>query len=142
MGSSGSCPKCPVQCKESSSQTTVSLFAFSWNTWHAQSISLGLILGVVFITILLCVCGQRFLDCWLPRACRPHKQYRERGGYDESVRYSSGRDRGREVSLTMPAPNPAQMYPNQTPYMAPTAPNMTYPGFDLEAVKRLCLEHK
>ena len=147
MGSSeSSCPKCPEQCKESSSQTTVSLFAFSWNTWHAQSLSVGLVLGVILITSLLCVCGQRFLDCWLPRACWPRKQYPTRRfherGYDESFRYNSGRDRGREVSLAMQAPTPAQMQPNQNPYAAPPPHNMSCPGFDLEAVKRLCLEHK
>ena len=132
MGSSeSSCPKCPEQCKESSSQTTVSLFAFSWNTWHAQSISLGLVLGVILITSLLCICGQRFLDCWLPRSCWPNQQNQQ----------SSGRDRCREISIPMQAPNPAPMYPNQSPY-GTQPPHNNYPGFDLEAVKRLCLEHK
>ena len=147
MGSSeSSCPQCPDQCKESSSQTTVSLFAFSWNTWHAQSISLGLVLGVILITSLLCICGQRFLDCWLPRSCWPHQQnptrkFREEGGHDDSVR-CSGRDRCREISIPMQAPN-SQMYQNQSPYGAQPPHNNTYPGgFDLEAVKRLCLEHK
>ena len=130
MGSSdSSCPKCPEQCvmDESSSHTPVSLFSFAWNTWHAQSLSLGLVLGVILITSLLCICGKRFLDCWLPRSCWPHQHNQQSSG--------------REISIPMQAPNPIPMYPIQSPY-GPQPPHNNYPGFDLEAVKRLCLEHK
>ena len=142
MGSSGStCPQCPDQCTESSYETTVSLFSFSWHTWHAQSISLGLVLGVILITSLLCICGQRFLDCWLPRSCWPHQlnhTRKLRDDRDDSVHCSS-RDRCREVSIPMQA----QMFQNQSPYGAQPPHNNAYTGgFDLEAVRKLCLEHK
>ena len=82
MGSGYSCPVCPETGSENAHSTTVSLLAFSWTSWHAQSISVGMLLGMVLVISLICFCGNKFIECILPRSCldvdRKHRRYGSR----------------------------------------------------------------
>ena len=149
MGGGYSCPICPESGSENVHSTTVSLFAFSWTLWHAQSLSVGMLLGVVLVISLICFCGNRFLECIMPRSClESNNRHRRHGSshYDNSYNrrceqrhYAKNSNTCHAVSIPMPVRHQAPMDP--APYHAHTAPSAPVYGFDVEATKRLMLTH-
>ena len=147
MGGGYSCPICPETGSENAHSTTVSLFAFSWTSWHAQSLSVGMLLGVVLVISLICFCGNKFIECILPRSCLDFDNKHRRHGsrhydnrYDmgcERMHYAKNSNTCRTVSIPMPVRHQAPQDP--APYHAHTAPSAPSYGFDVEATKRLML---
>ena len=144
MGGRSSCPICPGEGAESNHSTTVSLFAFSWTSWHAQSLSVGLLLGVTIVVILIALCGTRYIHCLLPRKYkqrRAHSNNRRGTNYEhrhEPRNYDKDVSTCSAVSLPLQhtrcsAPMEPQFRPHSTP--APQTP-----GFDSEAIRRLELQ--
>ena len=144
MGGRYSCPTCP-EGGENAHSTTVSLFAFSWTSWHAQSLSVGMLLGVVLVISLICFCGTRFLDCILPRRHR----HRRHGPSSHDTSYNRGYDQRHYAkqlntcqAVSIPMPHVRHQAP-MDPALYHTHPTPSVPvyGFDVEATKRLMLTH-
>ena len=146
MGGKYSCPICSKG-GENNHSTTVSLFAFSWTSWHAQLLSVGLLIGVVLVVSLICFCGTRFLDCLLPRRHRQKK--RRHGSNSRDTSYNRGfepRHYAKQLSTCQAVSLPLQhtRYPTpmeQPSYHSHPPPTVPVYGFDVEAVKWLELQH-
>ena len=94
----GGASKCPVSSEfptgdESSHTTNVALMTFSWSQYHAQSLGLGTIIGVLLMLVMVSCFGARSIQFCLPKHERPGKKKRS-----NSCSFRSRRGRSRERS--------------------------------------------
>ena len=146
MGGRSSCPICPGEGAESNHSTTVSLFAFSWTSWHAQSLSVGLLLGVVLVVSLIAFCGTRYIHCLLPRKYRQRRNHSPNRRDTNFEQRHEPRNYGKQVSTCSAVSLPLQHARYPTPMEQPSYHSLLPPtvpayGFDVKAIKRLELQH-
>ena len=144
MGGRSSCPICPSEGAESNHSTTVSLFAFSWTSWHAQSLSVGLLLGVTIVVILIALCGTRYIHCLLPRKYKQRRTHsNNRRGTNYEQRHEP-RNYDKNVStcsaVSLPLQHTRCSAPMEPPFRPHSTPAPQTPGFDSEAIRRLELQ--
>ena len=145
MGGRSSCPIC-LEGAERNHSTTVSLFAFSWTSWHAQSLSVGLLLGVVLVVSLIAFCGTRYIHCLLPRKYRQRRNHSPNRRDTNFEQRHEPRNYGKQVSTCSAVSLPLQHTRcpatiEQPPYHSHPPPTTHAPGFDVEAIKRLELQY-
>ena len=147
MGNKCSCNDCPVTGSEGSHSMTVSFLSFEWNSWHAQSLGVGGIIGISLLLFLICTCGTRILDCLVPVHCR---SWTSRPGMGSS-HLSRGHSLRRPRCVEPHAPHASYSIPLQPQQNNPHAPNASYcpspPSapcqnqWDREGMRQLMVQH-